>query len=66
MHERLPLQQPPPELKRAAALSAAARESNRGSEAHEQPEVSPQVSHFRQVPLRTIVHCPQLWQGSPS
>ena len=31
-----------------------------------QPLVSPQVSHFRHVPFRTIVHWPQFRQGSPS
>ena len=35
-------------------------------EAHEQPVVEPQVSHFRQVPLRTRVKLAQLGQGSPS
>ena len=34
--------------------------------AHEQPVVEPQVSHFRQVPLRTRVKLAQLGQGSPS
>jgi hypothetical protein len=33
---------------------------------HEQPVVEPQVSHFRQVPLRTRVKLAQLGQGSPS
>jgi hypothetical protein len=35
-------------------------------EPHEQPVVEPQVSHFRQVPLRTRVKLAQLGQGSPS
>jgi aldehyde dehydrogenase (NAD+) len=34
--------------------------------AYEHPVVDPQVSHFRQVPLRTRVECPQAGQGSPS
>ena len=33
---------------------------------HEQPVVEPQVSHLRQVPLRTRVKLAQLGQGSPS
>jgi hypothetical protein len=33
---------------------------------YEQPVVEPQVSHFRQVPLRTRVKLAQLGQGSPS
>lgn len=33
---------------------------------HEQPEVEPQVSHFRQVPLRTMVKLPHSVQASPS
>ena len=33
---------------------------------HEQPVVEPQVSHFRQVPLRTRVKLAQLGHGSPS
>jgi hypothetical protein len=33
--------------------------------AHEHPVVSPQVSHFKQVPLRTIVKLEQLPQQSP-
>jgi hypothetical protein len=33
---------------------------------YEQPVVAPQVSHFRQVPLRTRVKLAQLGQGSPS
>ena len=32
----------------------------------EQPEVAPQVSHFRQVPLRTIVNWPHSPHISPS
>jgi hypothetical protein len=32
----------------------------------EHPEVVPQVSHLRQVPLRTIVNKPHSRQGSPS
>lgn len=32
----------------------------------EQPVVVPQVMHFRQVPLRTMVNCPQSPHGSPS
>ena len=31
-----------------------------------QPLVEPQVSHFRQVPLRTIVNCPHSRHMSPS
>lgn len=31
-----------------------------------QPLVEPQVSHFRQVPLRTMVKLPHSWQLSPS
>jgi len=30
------------------------------------PLVEPQVSHFRQVPLRTMVKLPHSWQLSPS
>ncbi len=30
------------------------------------PEVEPQVSHFRQVPLRTMVKLPHSGQASPS
>ena len=37
-----------------------------GRKAHEQPDVVPQVSHFRQVPLRTSVKLPQSAHGSPS
>lgn len=33
---------------------------------HEQPLVAPQLTHFRQVPLRTIVNCLHSGQGSPS
>jgi len=33
---------------------------------HEQPVVEPQVSHFRQVPLRTRVKLAQFGHGSPS
>jgi hypothetical protein len=33
---------------------------------YEQPVVEPQVSHFRQVPLRTRVKLAQLGHGSPS
>jgi len=33
---------------------------------YEHPLVSPQVMHFKQVPLRTSVNCLQFWQGSPS
>jgi len=33
---------------------------------YEQPVVEPQLSHFRQVPLRTSVKFPQLPQASPS
>jgi hypothetical protein len=36
------------------------------SEAHEHPLVEPQVSHFRQVPLRTMVKLPHSEQFSPS
>ena len=38
----------------------------RDGDVDEQPLVEPQVSHFRQVPLRTRVRCPQAGQGSPS
>jgi len=34
--------------------------------AYEHPLVEPQVSHFRQVPLRTIVKLPHSEQLSPS
>lgn len=37
-----------------------------GLEAYEQPLVEPQVSHFRQVPLRTMVKLPHSEQLSPS
>jgi hypothetical protein len=37
-----------------------------GLEDYEQPLVSPQLMHLRQVPLRTSVNCLQFWQGSPS
>ena len=33
---------------------------------YEQPLVEPQVSHFRQVPLRTRVKLPQSPQASPT
>ena len=33
---------------------------------YEQPLVSPQVSHLRQVPFRTMVNCLHWEQGSPS
>ena len=33
---------------------------------YEQPLVEPQVSHFRQVPLRTMVKLPHSEQLSPS
>jgi len=33
---------------------------------HEQPVVLPQVLHFMQVPLRTMVKEPQVGHGSPS
>ena len=33
---------------------------------YEHPLVDPQVSHFKHVPLRTMVKFPQLSQGSPS
>ena len=33
---------------------------------HEHPLVEPQVSHFRQVPLRTMVKLPHSEQLSPS
>jgi hypothetical protein len=33
---------------------------------HEQPVVEPQVSHFKQVPLRTRVKLAQFGHGSPS
>jgi len=36
------------------------------AEAYEQPEVAPQVSHFMQVPLRTMVKLPHSPQASPS
>jgi hypothetical protein len=45
-------------------LDAFAAPSARAS--YEQPVVAPQVSHFRQVPLRTRVKLAQLGQGSPS
>jgi hypothetical protein len=35
-------------------------------EAYEHPVVPPQVSHFRQVPLRTSVKLPHSPQASPS
>jgi hypothetical protein len=35
-------------------------------DAYEQPLVEPQVSHFRQVPLRTMVKLPHSEQLSPS
>ena len=37
-----------------------------GLDPYEQPLVEPQVSHFRQVPLRTIVKLPHSEQLSPS
>ena len=37
-----------------------------GPPSQEQPVVVPQVTHLRQVPLRTRVMCPQLEQESPS
>jgi hypothetical protein len=37
-----------------------------GLEDYEQPLVSPQLMHLRQVPFRTSVNCLQFWQGSPS
>ena len=37
-----------------------------GSSPQEQPVVLPQVLHFMQVPLRTMVKEPQVGQGSPS
>src|SRR5262249_17002156 len=42
--------------------------SSGGGEAlpQEQPVVPPQVSHFRQVPLRTRVKLPHVPQASPS
>ncbi len=33
---------------------------------YEQPLVAPQVSHFRQVPLRTMVKLPHSVQDSPT
>lgn len=39
--------------------------SGSGWVAQEQPVVEPQVMHFRQVPLRTMVKLPQLPQASP-
>jgi hypothetical protein len=37
-----------------------------GAEDQLQPLVLPQVSHFSQVPLRTMVIAPHSGQGSPS
>ena len=39
--------------------------SGAGLVAQEQPVVEPQVTHFRQVPFRTMVKLPQLPQASP-
>ena len=36
------------------------------SENQEHPLVAPQDAHLRQEPLRTMVNCPQVPQGSPS
>ncbi len=33
---------------------------------YEQPLVAPQFTHFRQVPLRTMLNCLHSGQGSPS
>ena len=39
---------------------------SRPSENQEHPLVAPQDAHLRQEPLRTMVNCPQVPQGSPS
>ena len=44
-------------------LVAAGDDEKRG-QLH--PDVVPQASHFKQVPLRTMVNCPHSRQGSPS
>jgi hypothetical protein len=40
--------------------------ASRLARCYEQPLVEPQVSHFRQVPLRTMVKLPHSEQLSPS
>ena len=42
------------------------RDSAGPSENQEHPLVAPQDAHLRQEPLRTMVNCPQVPQGSPS
>ena len=39
---------------------------NKGGVNQEQPEVAPQVMHFKHVPFRTSVRLPHSWQASPS
>jgi hypothetical protein len=59
-------------VQRGARTNKKAREKLPGfflkseRDAHEQPVVEPQVSHFRQVPLRTSVKFWHSGQASPT
>ena len=53
----------------SAPVTGGAEGSDRRRRAggsYEQPLVAPQVSHFRQVPLRTMVKFPQSLHASPT
>jgi hypothetical protein len=53
--------------KRRGRISPASDHVNEGDGiSYEHPLVEPQVSHFRQVPFRTIVKLPHSEQLSPS
>ncbi len=71
-----PVRQPVP-IAEAAPAAAGGNEKGRPegrpfpssagmAAGHEQPVVEPQVSHLRQVPLRTSVMFPHSPHGSPS
>lgn len=51
---------------RGRNMSGLSDVSDAGVEDYEQPLVDPQVSHFRQVPFRTMVKLPHSEQLSPS
>lgn len=55
-----------PAFRRKMSAGRAASAFPPDGHAHEQPVVEPQVSHFRQVPLRTMVKFWHSGQASPS
>ncbi len=63
---RAPILRPRCEKGRPGGRPSTRRSERGRSDDHEQPVVAPQVSHFRQVPFRTMVKLAHSGQASPT